>query len=354
MVYYYLVASVLYLLGIFEQLSNVKKASKIVTIASATVLIVFAGFKIEGGTDYNAYKYIFNNFEGFSLFSFIEPGFQILIIPFFKLSLSFIIFYFFISLINISIKSSVFLRMLPCVGAAFLIYFSGCFFERDNDGIRQGLSMSFCFLALYKLTIKQNFRFFFWTIIATTIHYSSIVFFLTYFFDKIHWKDKTIIILVLASYFLFLINLHPTTLLIRIIPMVDMVSTKLDIYSTSEFSESFGINIGIIFRTILLFLFIFNKKKINIQPNLYFILRNGFALSIILFLVFSDFGIIAHRMPYVFREFQIFIIAFFIASLANKESRVIGLTFVFIYTCVIISRFFVNNSVYNNYQNLLF
>lgn len=353
MIYYFFVAVLLYLFGLFEQFYNTKKATKIATISSATVLILFAGLKTQGGTDYNSYKLIFDNYQGFSLQDFIEPGFQILIIPFFKLSLSFILFYFCVAFINISIKSSVFYKLLPCVGAAFLIYFSGCFFERDNDGIRQGLSMSFCFFALYNLIRNHDRRFFFWTIIAVSIHFSSFIFFITYYLNKIRWKDKVIILLVFASYLIFIFNIHPTTLLFKFIP-IDSISTKLEIYSSSEFSEGYGINIGLLFRTVLLLLFIANKRKIHISQNLYLILRNGFSLSIILFLIFSDFGIIAHRLPYVFREFQIFIIAFFIGSLANKESRVIGLTIVFLYSCVIMSRFFTENSIYNSYQNLLF
>lgn len=134
-----------------------------------------------------------------------------------------------------------------------------------------------------------------------------------------------------------------------------MAASKLEYYSTtSSYSGELGITIGLVFRTLLLFLFMANMKKLTIDSGLYYLLRNGLAIAIIFSLLFGDFVIIAHRLPYVFREFQIFIVSYLVSSLPNKGTRIVGLSVVYVYTLILLSRFFTEGSVYNNYSNLLF
>lgn len=350
--YYLFVAFLLYVLGNLEIGAN-SSVKKFVAVLSAIILIIFAGLKTDGGTDLLEYTHIYNLFTSFKIKSFIEPGYQILMLVFHAIGCSFITYYFFVACINISIKASVFYKLAPCISAAFLIYFCGCFFERDNDGIRQGLSMSFCFLALYYLSIEKNIRYLIITLIAVSIHYSSIAFFAAYFFKKIKWNDKLIAIIIGASFILSILGQYLTSYLLPMVSM-EMAAKKLEIYSSNSNSEELGISIGLIFRTLILFLFMIYRKQILIHNNLFYLLRNGLAFSIICTLLFGDFGIIAHRLPYVFREFQIFIISYLIAAIPSKIGKMIGLATVFAYTCIVMSRFFSDDSVYNNYQNFLF
>lgn len=352
MEYYVLVSGYIYFLGILEIIYKNKSITKFITFCIATILIVLVGLKIDGSTDYFDYKILFNQISEFDKNGFIEPGFQILILLIHHLGGSFIVFYFVIALINISIKSFVFYKLSPYIVASFLIYFCGCLFERDNDGIRQGLSMSFCFLALYYLYKNKDLKFIIFTVIAVTIHYSSFIFFLAYWLKKIKLSNKLIIWIILGAYVISISGVFFTKYFISFIP-IDMASSKLDIYSSNKYSEGLGITIGLIFRTILLFLFINKYKKININNKLYLILRNGLAFSIICSLLFGDFAIIAHRLPYVFREFQIIIVSYLLSALPNKGSKIIGLSLIYIYAYIILSRFFTPDSIYNNYKNLL-
>lgn len=351
--YYYFIATTLYLLGIVQILDDRRKVAKWLTIISAILLILFSGLKTDGSTDFLEYKNLFNSITSFNLDGFIEPGFQILIIGCHKIDANFIIFYFLVACISISLKSVTIYKITPYVGAAFLIYFCGCFFERDNDGIRQGLSLGFCFISLYYLSKDNNKQFFVFTLIACLIHYSSIFFFITYFLKKFHWNTKIVLIIIAVAYILALANSFLTQMLISNIP-IQMVSTKLEIYSNNSNSEELGISIGIIFRTLLLILFMLNRKRIVINDDLYYILRNGLLFSIVCSLLFGDFIIIAHRLPYAFREFQIFIASFLISALQGKINKISGLTVVFIYTCIILNRFLTDGSAYINYNNLLF
>ena len=343
----------IYYLGGCEIIANQRSAKKFTAFFLAFILILFAGLKVRGSTDYQEYHELYCRFSAFDTSGFIEPGFQVAMMLIHCVGGGFMLFYFFVVFINVSIKTSIIYRLTPYVGVALLMYFCGCFFERDNDGIRQGFSMSFCFIALYFIAENNLKKFCIFTIVASLIHYSSIIFFATIILKRIHWNTKTLLIIVGASYIISLSGSFLTSHLVSVVP-IDMISTKIEIYSSNNYSEGLGITVGILFRTFLLILFMVYRSRINIKQNIYFILRNGLALSIICSLLFGDFAIIAHRLPYVFREFQIFIVPYLISALPTKELRLIGLTIVMIYSTIILSRFFVDNSVYNEYYNLLF
>lgn len=353
MIYYLSTAIYIYLLGLIEIIADQKSAKKFVTFFCALILILFAGLKVTGSTDYQGYKEIFAQFDSFDITGFVEPGYQLLMVFTHCLGGSFLLFYFTVALLNVSVKTTIMYKLTPFVGAALLIYFCGCFFERDNDGIRQGLSMSICFIALYCLVKDRIKNYYLFTVIAVLLHYSSVIFFLAIVLKRIRWTTTTILCILGSSYLISITGTFLTQYIVSAVP-IEMISTKLEIYSSNDYSEGLGITVGVLFRTFLLILFMVYRNRINIQEDLYLILRNGLALSIVCTLVFGDFAIIAHRLPYVFREFQIFIVPYLIAALPNKEFRLIGLTVVFLYAYVIINRFFINNSVYNDYSNLLF
>lgn len=353
MIYYLITTFFIYLLGLLEIIAAQKSAKIFSTLFSALILILFAGLKVAGSTDYQEYKELFIHFDSFDLSGFVEPGYQLLMALIHWVGGGFLFFYFMVALFNVSVKTTIMYKLTPYVGAALLIYFCGCFFERDNDGIRQGLSMSICFIALYYLVNDRIKKYYLFTILAVLFHYSSIIFFLTIVLKKIKWSTTTILFILGGSYIISFTGTFLTQYLVSGIP-IEMVSTKLDIYASTDYSEGLGITVGVLFRTFLLILFMHYRHKINIHDDLYFILRNGLAISIVCTLIFGDFAIIAHRLPYVFREFQIFIVPYLISALPNKGLRLIGLTIVFAYTNIILSRFFISNPVYNNYHNLLF
>ncbi|MFK2206190.1 EpsG family protein [Bacteroides fragilis] len=180
-------------------------------------------------------------------------------------------------------------------------------------------------------------------------------FLLCYFFPKIRWSDKTVFIIVCLSFIFPFTGISVSDLLMSLL-FIPAVVTKLDVYSESSFyAGTMGINIGIIFRFIILVLFIYYHRSLSIKADLYYLLRNGFALAIVLSLVFNNFAILAHRLPYAFREFQIFIVPYFLTIAVGKGNRIIILTFTFIYTLLLLYRALIGeNASYYIYDNLLF
>lgn len=351
---YYFVISLLFLNGVFEILLNKQRDKQILYKSICAIFICFVGLKTSGGTDFFHYKDLFENISLSSIFSSnLEPLFTCFIGMVKLIGGSFYLFYFLVALSNISLKFYVFQRLTPYVFPALLIYSVGLFFERDNDGIRQGFSIAFCYLSMLYLLKGKDRSFLFWNFIAVLIHYSSIIFLCSWLFAKIRLKDKWILLAMACAFAFPLLHLSVIHLLHYI--SLDIVLVKLQFYEDSVFANTVGINIGLVFRVLVLMFFIYCHPKLAIPEKLYLILRNGFAFAIIVSLVFYDMEVLAHRLPYVFREFQIFIIPYFF-TLVNRRSRFIILSVVFLYSLVIISRFLTgdNAAAYDSYDNILF
>ena len=354
---YYLLGLFLYLFGILEIYLTKSADRKILYLIALLVFIGFVGLKIKGGTDFESYENIFYSIDVEAELSsgLLEPIWVLLIFLVRAVGGVFFIFHFIVAFINLSIKITLFRKLTPYLFPALLIYLVGLFFERDNDGIRQGLSIAFCFLSIPYVLTKNKFPFFICNIIAILIYYSSAVFLLCYFFPKIRWSDKTVFIIVCLSFIFPFTGISVSDLLMSLL-FIPAVVTKLDVYSESSFyAGTMGINIGIIFRFIILVLFIYYHRSLSIKADLYYLLRNGFALAIVLSLVFNNFAILAHRLPYAFREFQIFIVPYFLTIAVGKGNRIIILTFTFIYTLLLLYRALIGeNASYYIYDNLLF
>lgn len=347
-------------MGTWEIILSKKKDREFLYFAAFVILLLFVGLKSSGGTDFASYYDIYNrtvgDVRGELSSGLIEPLFVLLMLFVHFLGGNFFIFHFLLTLINFSLKITVFKKITPYLFPALLVYLVGLFWERDNDGIRQGFSIAFCYLSLPYLLSKRKIPYLFCNLIACLIHYSSIVFLISYFFPKIRMSDKKAVIFVVGALAFPFLGLSLSDILINLIP-IPAVALKLSLYSESSiFSADMGINIGMMFRIVIFSLFVYYHKSLKIAPNVYYLLRNGFAFAIILSLLFSNFEILAHRLPYAFREFQIFIIPYFLTVAANKINQIVILSIIWCYSIIIMSRF-LNGDVadfYLSYDNWLF
>lgn len=356
---YYCLLLLFYFLGILEIVICNKKDISFLHHLALIFLIFFVGLKTAGGTDFLSYGNIFQNVSrdvSFALSSgIIEPLFVLLIYTVYIIGGGFQLFYLIVATINLSIKVHIFDKLVPYLFPALLIYFVGLFFERDNDGIRQGFSIAFCYLSIIPLLADRRKQFLFLNLIACLIHYSSIVFLLSYVLNKIRISDFYVFLIVALAFVFPFLGLSLFDLLLGIVP-IPAVTIKLSQYAdNSVYSANLGINIGLIFRFFILCLFIYYHRSLKIAQNLYNLLRNGFAFAIVLSLLFSDFEIIAHRLPYAFREFQIMIVPFFLTIAKGKGNKIVLLTIIFVYSLLLLSRF-LSGEASNAYlyDNLLF
>jgi len=230
------------------------------------------------------------------------------------------------------------------------------FIERDFDGVRQGFAMAFCLLSL-RYVIRDRFvPFCVLVLIATFIHFSSIVFIVIYFIRNWSVPNRLLYFVVGGALLLVVCQMSVSRFLLNYVPD-SIVRVKLMKYAESDsYSISAGINIGIIFRILILVLFTSMRNKLMmINDRLYNILKNGFAFSVILSLLFNDFLILSHRLPYVFREFQILIIPYFYYFVQGNRNKVIILSVVTLYALLLMTRILYGESgFYYEYHNFIF
>ena len=320
----------------------------------------FAGFKYNVGTDYINYKYYYDNVYNNSVMSYngVELGYVFIMKCFSSLSISFVFFWFLLSSFNFSLKYYIFHKYSPLVFASLLLYFVGLFLERDFDGIRQGLAIGFCYISIPFILNRNAIPFIIIIAIASSIHASALVFLPAYFLVNLKVSNTVIFAIIGTLVILVFANISFTKLVISILPD-SIIKMRIETYMTladSQYSQKIGISVGLLFRLFVLFVFVYFEKDIQIDKNLYYFLRNGFFVGLFISLFFNDFEILSHRLSYVFRELQIFIVPFLIIACKKKSIQLFLLTILFLYSSILLYRILNAETLkeYYEYKNYLF
>ena len=359
MLIYYILWVITFFLALIEVYIYQQKASWVPALRGIiiwltwSIFVFIVGFKGNVGTDYGSYSLLYASVvEPYTYsVSAIEPLFWLWMKICSLLSLSFPFFWLLTAILNISLKFYIFKNFSPFVAVSVLIYFVGLFFERDFDGIRQGLSIGLCYLAcLQYLRGKSPIEYNCIIICATLVHYTAVLFFFLPLLCKLRLSNKIVFSFIGIGLIFAFLNIDLVSILFDIIGMDNMLYDKMYSYMKSEnYSEAVGINIGLIFRIIILILFIKYEKSIDMNVSLYNLLKNGFLLSIIFSLMFGSFEILSHRLAYGFREFQIFIIPFLILAAKGMKNKLLVTSIIALYSIVLLSRLLSTPHLTNSY-----
>ncbi len=308
-----------------------------------TIFVLLVGFKGNVGTDYKAYQRLYEATfsEGYYLTTTpVEPLFWLWMKLFSCISLSFPTFWLVTALFNISLKIYIIRYLSPFVSISILIYIVGLFFERDFDGIRQGLSIGLCYLACI-LYLKRKKAIVYNSVIvcAVLMHYTSIIFFCLPLLAKINVKKEIIYLCLLVGFGGVLYKFDFLSLVFSVIGTNNFLYGRLYNYLNSDiYSQSVGINLGLIFRIVILLLFMKYEAAMNIDKKVYNLLKNGFFLSLCFSLLFNHFEILSHRLAYGFREFQIFIIPYFVIAAKGIGNKIFVTSLIILYSFVLLTR----------------
>ena len=321
-------------------------------------LIIFTAFKGNVGSDYNGYIQLFSlgerqNYQDIAFL--IEPLFWFLSRLFFVLNLPFECFWFLLATTTLILKFRFYKNMSPYLTVSLLIYLSGMFIERDFDGIRQGLSISFCYIGILALLQSNKKKFIFYCLIGILFHYSSIVFLISPLFLKIRMRKFVYYAILVLGFICLFMKLNFIVFIVQFIP-ISYIKIRVNAYmSIAEYSKAIGVNIGIIVRIIIFILFVRKGNRFGVDNEKYNLLLNGFFFSIVCFLLFNNMDILAHRLVYGFREFQIIIIPIIFEKIKSREKPIVY-PFIIVYSFVMFYRM-INTPhlrTYYQYTNLLF
>ncbi|UOE37218.1 EpsG family protein [Chryseobacterium oryzae] len=254
---------------------------------------------ISVGTDTYEYYRVFNFPDN------IELGYQFLtkVVKFFGGSFnSFLAIFFFLSFILklLSFKltsNNIILSLLMYSGFWFLVY--------DMNGIRQGLALGFVGLGLSYLN-KGNIKMFYFAIVLAVFnHYSAAVFLPLAIITRNVICSKKIFFIVF-----FTVLFLATTKIAQ--PIINLISSFLGSENhfankASAYSKDDMYNSNILYsfstavRVAILFITFFALQKIKLDSRLKNILLWSALINISIYLIFSEFELIATRLSLYYR-----------------------------------------------------
>ena len=289
---YYIIWFIVSIVAFCEVLSLKKKeqARKLGILISSLLLIIFWSIvclKGNVGTDYKSYEKLFYLIGPSSFFNpvlAVEPGFWYWMQLIYILGFSFVGFWFITGLINIGIKIYTFRQLSPYIAVSLLIYLVGLFFERDFDGIRQGIAIGLCYWGIIEFLKGKLFRFFLFVTLSVFIHYTSALFYIVPILAKIRIKNKVAFLLVFIALSCVCVKIDLIkSFLLPVLPS-GIIYDKIAGYLNSErYSVSIGLSLGILFRIVIFAIFILIEKRMKISHLWFNLLKNGFLFSLLNF-----------------------------------------------------------------------
>ncbi|MBO0991440.1 EpsG family protein [Bacillus sp. SD088] len=335
-----------YILSSYEK-SFSYRAKKGILVLAIISFSIFAGYRVIG-TDINSYKQIFDeqpiivlNFDFIqTMFEYyIEPGFVLIISYLKRYGLGFNVFLFLSAIIPLFvIYRVIFNHEKKHVFLTFLLFLLLYALRGPLDVIRQFFAAAIYLSALYSLSIKKEFRYFWKIIVSIFFHYSSILNFLIRPFLKIKWTIKKYATLFVS---LFLLGFLFKNLILTITNNMDISNTDRILYKFQRYIDanyevdSFLQGLFLystwylpIFLNIILIVVAISYYKDICKSDFLKILLNSQILASLIFIFFwaMDSTILARRIEFTLSIGNFFILKEIIINLKGKNR----LLFVFI------------------------
>lgn len=343
MYFYLIVAFVLFFISCFDFNFQKNKANVAVKLFSlhcllliTFFLVMLGGIRWKTGTDWEPYLHFFE--ENVNLKSFLyvgfEPGFS-----FFNFSIkhftdSYTIYLFIFHFLVIVPKIYFVKKVSYYPLVSILLYW--CIYSGDVVAVRNSLAVSFLLLSIFEIQNKNKKQFILFTLLATSIHYSSIMWFFSYYIYNLNIKKKTWIKLLLFSIFLAFVgnSLYPP-IIKKLFSGVDNSIAQKIVYYATDYKEPIITPLtrilSLLKRLIFIpFIFIFYKRMIKLSPfnkgltNLY-LFGNVFYLAF-----FSGFTQM-NRCVIANLYLEIILLPDFICCIKKKYLKMLFIFLVFFY-----------------------
>lgn len=284
-----------------------KRQQLLMLLLLAVILVIFIGFRNETGADSRNYITFFKE-QTDTLWKwknvekgYAEHGFYYLSVLL-KSIWNNVNFYFVsISLLTIFflVKSLRRYSVYPILGLC--IYYSRFLILRDMNQIRQALAVSILIYGLHYLILRKEKSFMVLVLIASMIHYSSLIIvpFFWLYNKKITFKS-CIWILTFSS----ICGLCGGLIIKQI-----LVSSGNMLMLTYVNVENLGIgNPVILFQIVVCTLFFHFESILKDKQEGYYIIRNAYLYSVVLLLLTCNLGEVGGRLATIFATCEIFII----------------------------------------------
>ena len=360
---YYIVIFFLFLFSFKSQIKTNLLEQRILTIITAIIIVLFGAFRVDVGADWPAYKrlFVYLKVEEFSdLFLYREEPLYILVNYLLKsIYDNFSFFIFVLFSVTFLLKFKIFNRFSPDVYLSTIIYFYTVFVIYDVNGLRQGIALTLTLLSVIYIYKNKFLPFLLLVITASFFHKSAIIFIPFYFISKFNFSVK-------RYYYIILITLILATPVREIFKMSSlynslMATEAFEHYSAYQNAENYQVDISVfsfaVFQRvfiIIVFLFYFNKVEL-FDKKLVRILRNGYVLGFVIFMLFSFSAEMAARLSFYYKSFEILMIPILVSSFDAVDKRIIYLVIFTMFAVIGLSRLLaLPEGMLIPYQNLIY
>ncbi len=358
---YYIIIIILFVFAFLFELKKSKAANYVFSILAFAILCSIGGLRFQVGQDWESYTSFFNNIESIKNTpnDKFEVGFTVLTYLLKKISDNTQFFIFVIFLTAFSIKFWIYKKFSTNIFISLIIYVYTIFVIYDLNGMRQGVAIGLTLASLPCIIRKKLIPFLIIVFLASFFHKSALVFIPFYWLSRIKLSNKMLV------FFLFIV-------LLIAVPLRDFFSTSdffFNLMDTEDFGKyytyvtddvNFVLNVEIIsftvFQRLIIFIgFLFYFHKININENLKLLLRNGYLIGIILFLLFSFSSEMAARISYYYKGLEAIFIPFIISAPQKMLSRLLLLLFFTVFAMIGLQRILeIPNGGLLPYKSILF
>lgn len=313
---------------------------KVVLLGLCLVHCIFAGIRHSGWADTENYLKAFASTSNIFNIDFEDAGVQeiyrekgFLVISsiiktfsnsnvFYLLSISILTFYFFYKVLR---KYCIY----PLIG--FCIYLSRFFLTRNMMQIRSALAF---FIVLYftNLVTERKFgKFLLIVLLASSIHYSALMFLPAYFICKIELTQKQILKIVLLVFLFTCFVANFVVLYIVNIPELKaIIYTYID---ENTYGYSAGItNPMIYYQVSLLLFYTYQEKFIKDIDAHYFTIRSMYLFGTCLLIFFNMFAVLAGRLSTIFSTYEIIMLPSLLYVVNSRKKVFSSIVVSMIYT----------------------
>ncbi|HIF9411583.1 TPA: EpsG family protein [Photobacterium damselae] len=330
-----------------------KKSSKVVSFLITLVLILFAGFRNNTGSDFKSYVEIYNLVKISNLYDYynnIEVGYKVII----KLSSmiydSSVLFMFINALLMNGILYLALIRIQKKetlnIIVALLLYYCSFYIPYSFNVMRQGIVMAIFLYALNDIFDRKIFPVIAYTIIGYLIHSSALFILVSYCIIPVFVKInifrvyRNTCVIIASSFFLYISNF--------MVFIINVLSPgKIILYQTAWGELNLS---SVIFRFVLfviVFFGVLNNKRNEYLLKLYYLYLVGLAL----YITFFNVGMLATRFNMFFRIIEILIFSMMINNLRGRINRILIIAVVFILS---VSQLYINVINPDNYYKFVF
>ena len=259
---------------------------------------------------------------------------------------------FLIALFSIFVKANFIRKYSPYIFISLFYYYSFDFHNSEMGQIRNSLAISILLLSIKYIKQKKFKKFILVVLVATSFHYSAIIFLIAYMVNYINFNKKRLIYLTIFCCGIGIFNLNSYFLnLLYKLPDYTPISIAIYYLEKGIYVTRRGISSTEIWRfLILLFNIIFYDKISYICHNRYKFVFKIYFIGLFIFFALNSNALFSRRFsrPFIFLEGLVLSFNFY--SIRDPKIKGISLQILSVGYFFRLYAFLISKKVWHYYQ----